>query len=142
MYSDEEIIGSFTNFIVKLIINASKDYKKSMFKKSISEIPMSSELETRVSLSINDKGIFCPFEDNIPYNKLENYLQNKNYYCAMKSLSDRQKHILYLSIVEQLSIKDISKLLKITENNVSKTKTLAIKTFLKNYGGKNGKDKK
>lgn len=140
MYSNEEIIGSFTNFIVKLIINASKDYKKSAYLK-INEIPLFCELETKVSLSNFDNGTFCISEKDITYDKLEDYLENEDYYNAMKSLSNRQKYILYLLVVKCFSIKEVSKIIGITENNVSKTKTLAIKTFLKNYGGyKDGKN--
>lgn len=75
----------------------------------------------------------------IDINHLENIFTKKVYYEAMKSLSNIEKQILYLFVCEKKSLKQISKILKLSKKEVSILKDLAIKHFKDNVNNlKNG----
>lgn len=70
-------------------------------------------------------------------NHPENAFTDIRYYNAMKDIPLEQKKILYLLVVEGLSIKQVSKIFKITPDEVINLKELAIKNFKKNLKGEN-----
>lgn len=133
MISNEEIRSTFTNFIKKIIVNESINYSKKVSLTNKAEVSLNNIfIDEKMSLSIFDDDIFYAFNRKIDYKTLENELSNPNYFYAMKTLSDRQKLILYLTIIEELSIKEVAKIIGTSENNISSSKTQAIKKFINN----------
>lgn len=63
----------------------------------------------------------------------ENAFSDEKYYKAMKDIPRQQKKALYLLAVEGLSIKQVAKMLNVTQEKVIELKDLAIEKFKKNY---------
>ena len=85
-----------------------------------------------VSLSSKDDDTIFLLENNISYKNLENLFSNKDYYKAMCKITDRQKLVLYLNVIENMSFKNISEILNINEITVRTTLTKAKKVFKDN----------
>ncbi|MEN2767335.1 sigma-70 family RNA polymerase sigma factor [Ornithinibacillus xuwenensis] len=66
-------------------------------------------------------------EDDILYTSLEDYIQDKHLYDAIKSLTDNQKRILYLAFIKNMTDTEISKILNVTQQAISKSKKNALK---------------
>ncbi|MDO5556638.1 MAG: sigma factor-like helix-turn-helix DNA-binding protein [Clostridia bacterium] len=135
MVSNAEIRATFTSFITRIIANESLNYKKKMSCRRKVELNLTDGLVEKMSLSYFDKGIFRALEEKINYKKLENEMSDPRYYNAMKRLSDRQKLILYLNIIEDMSIKDVAIFIGVSENSISNSKSQAIKKFLESIRG-------
>lgn len=72
---------------------------------------------------IVDKGS----EVEIPYTKLEDYIEHKHLYNAIKSLTEQQKRILYLAFIKDMGDTEISKALNVTQQAISKSKRNALR---------------
>lgn len=122
---------SFTAFITKIIKNTSINYKKKKNYILKKEMYFSNELEIEGTIKIEENQLEESIE-KINYLKLEEVFTKKEYYKAMKSLADKEKLVLYLSIIKKIPLKKIANLLKTNENNISKIKYRAKNKFLKN----------
>ena len=113
--------------------NASIDYKRKQIKSKSNETSLDDPFDFKsLSRSCDDDFLFL--SDNlITYDKLENLFSNKKYYQSMKTLNERQKQVLYLTVVKQLPTETVSTMTGLTKDNIRKTKERAIKTFIKNY---------
>lgn len=128
----------FSKFISTVIVNASIDYFRKKKKTEEREQYIDIQEETQLSKLDNCVSSYAYLEEKIDYINLENIFEDKKLYLAIKSLTERQKYILYLNIVEEMSAKDISKLLNISEDTVWVTKAKSLKSirnFVNNYGG-------
>ena len=67
----------------------------------------------------------------------ENAFSNPEYYKAMKKVPLKEKQVLYLTAVEELTIKEVSNILKTSQSNVKKLKSKAIEHFKENLEGLN-----
>lgn len=84
-------------------------------------------------LSVEDSDTFSFCYENYEYDKLENLFKNPKYIKAMKPLTNRQKLILHLSIVEEWNQKEIAEFIGVTIDSVKNTKSQAIQKFLRNF---------
>lgn len=128
--SDNVVKAKFSNYIEKVIKNTSINYFKK--KKHILNTELDIIEIEDVPLSENDNGAIFLLEKDVSHSNLEELFTNKEYYLAMKDLTDRQKLVLYLFIIQSLSVKEIAKIVNISENSVKVTKNQAIKKFLEN----------
>jgi RNA polymerase sigma factor (sigma-70 family) len=122
--------AQFTKYIEFVIKNTATNYFKK--KRSISDKEVELEKNEEVSLSNIDDGTIFLLEKDISYSNLENVFTNQDHYFAMRQLTDRQKLVLYLSIVDSLSAKEIASIIGISEITVRTIKSKAIKLFIKN----------
>lgn len=124
---------TFLSYFKQSLYNASIDYKRREIKSKSNETSLNDPFDFKsLSRSCDDDFLFL--SDNlVTYDKLENLFSNKKYYQSMKSLNERQKQILYLTVVKQLSTQTVSKITGLTKENIRKIKERAIKTFIKNY---------
>ena len=120
---------SFTSYINKIIKNTAINYKKQKANIIKKEIQFSYKSEIEEELMETKKDIKIEEVEKIYYQELEKVFTQKEYYDAMKVLKDKEKYVLYLSIVKQLSLKTIAILLNTNENNVSKIKHRAKNTI-------------
>lgn len=128
----EDILkAKFTRFIESIIKNTAINYFKKKQRISIKEVELEQEKIEEVSLSNTDDGTIFSLEKDISYSNLENVFTNKDHYFAMRQLTDRQKLVLYLSIVDSLSAKEIGNIIGISEITVRTIKSKAIKAFIK-----------
>ena len=123
---------SFTSYIVEIIKNTAINYKK---KKSYI---LNKEIQSLEKAKIDEEIISIENEmkydevERINYQELEKIFTKKEYYNAMKWLRDKEKLVLYLNVIKQLSLETIAILLNTNANNISKIKYRAKKKFLKN----------
>jgi RNA polymerase sigma factor (sigma-70 family) len=125
--SENDFKKSFSSYINRIIKNTSINYfkkKNYLYEKEIDLIS-----EEYVSLSNKDDDAIFLLENDVLYKNLENLFCNKEYYKAMYKLTDRQKLIIYLNVIENMSFKYISEILKINEITVRTTLTKAKKAF-------------
>ncbi|WP_232713360.1 sigma-70 family RNA polymerase sigma factor [Bacillus xiapuensis] len=66
-------------------------------------------------------------QEELSMNQLEDYITDEKVYSAVSSLTNKQKRILYLMFVKDKKEKEISSILGISQQAVSKQKKAAIK---------------
>lgn len=126
MKNYKKIRNSFTSFISKIIINTSINYKR-----KITYINKREE-ELKENFTDINNDILDTFVEEVNYLQLEKVFSNTKYTDAMSKLTDREKLILYLIVIDEKSVKDVAKILKLSENNVTIIKYRAKNKFLKN----------
>ena len=128
---------SFTSYIVEIIKNTAINYKKKeryILNKEIQSLEKTEINEDIISVEneIKDEEV-----ERINYQELEKIFTKKEYYNAMKWLRDKEKLVLYLNVIKQLSLETIAILLNTNANNISKIKYRAKNKFLKNLNNIN-----
>ena len=118
--NEEKIRNSFTAFINKVIENTAINYKKKLANKSKNEIYLSDDLE--ISGILKNTSIADTFVEDVNYLELEKVFTNVEYSNSMKKLTDREKLVLYLTVIEEKPLKKVANLLGTTEDNISKIK--------------------
>lgn len=121
---------SFTSFISRVIENTALNYKKKLNYISNREIHLSEEMEIGGIIKDTNNVMDSLIED-IDYLQLEKVFNNEEYSYAMKQLNDREKFVLYLTVIEEQPLKNVANMLGTTEDNVSKIKYRAKNKFLK-----------
>lgn len=117
------IKGKFTNFIVKLIKNSAINYykQKELYQSRISDIDIE-------NIEIMEGEIMSSsFFD--PKTKPEDVFSDLVFYNAMKKLSDKQKQVLWLLVVEDIKAEEVAKRFNTNVNNIYRIKNEAIKKF-------------
>ena len=127
---------SFTSYIVEIIKNTAINYKKKeryILNKEIQSLEKTEINEDIISVEneIKDEEV-----ERINYQELEKIFTKKEYYNAMKWLRDKEKLVLYLNVIKQLSLETIAILLNTNANNISKIKYRAKNKFLKNLNNR------
>lgn len=72
-----------------------------------------------------------PRIDLVPYEKLEDFIEEKEVYFAISKLTENQKKILYLSYVKNLKEQEIASKLGVSQQAISKQKSLSLKKIRK-----------
>lgn len=128
---------SFTSYIIEIIKNTAINYKKKKSYIINKEIQFLENIEIEGEIINKENEINDEDLEKINYQELERIFTKKEYYNAMKKLEDREKLVLYLSVIKQFPLKKVAILLKTNANNISKIKYRAKNKFLKNI--KNGR---
>ena len=122
---------SFTAYIKAVIKNASTDYKRKLVKSIEREISVSDYSSIPQELLSYDDSSFL-MEKDVTASNIENLFTDEKYYRAMKRLSDKEKLVLFLMVIEEQRAEQVAKMLNTTKENIWKIKSRAIKKFLNN----------
>jgi len=126
----------FTAYIKAVIQNSSTDYKRKLLKSIEHEISVADLSSLPQELLSYDDSSFL-LEKDITYSNIENLFTNEKYYRAMKKLSDKEKLVLFLTVIKEKKADEIAEIMNITKDNVWKIKSRAIKKFLYYLSSKN-----
>jgi len=122
--------NEFTAYIKTVIQNSSTDYKRKVLKTIENEISVEDFTSLKKELSYDDSSFFM--EEDIKYSNIETLFTNKKYYRAMQKLSDKEKLVLFLTVIEDKNAEQVAEIMNTTKDNVWKIKSRAIKNFLSN----------
>ena len=137
--SDEElkkIRKAFTIYIVKVIKHSAIDFIRKQKKYEGRIVYLNDFEEEKVSLSMFDNDTLF-FEEKTNYFQLEKIMTKEKNRKAVEKLTDREKEVMYLIIIEELDTEEIAKRLKISTKTVLNTKNNALKKLRKDLGGYN-----
>ena len=121
----------FTAYIKAVIQNSATDYKRKLLKSLENEISVADFSSLPKELLSYDDGSFL-LEEDIAYSNIEKLFTDERYYMAMKKLTDKEKLVLYLTIVEERTAEEVAETMNTTKDNIWKIKSRAIKNFLHN----------
>lgn len=126
----------FTGFIKAVIQNSATDYKRKLLKSIEHEIFIEDfENLPKGLLSYDDSSFLL--EKDISYSDIENLFTNEKYYRAMKRLSNKEKLVLYLTVIEENKAEQVAEIMNTTKENIWQIKSRAIKNFLHNLSDQN-----
>ena len=102
----QSISEQIDSYIKRTIVNAVKDFKKFEVRKSQKEVSID-DLSNSIS---NDETAILSYMDNYAVFSLhlEDVIEDEQLYKIIKSLSEEQKRILTLSILEEWTSKEIA----------------------------------
>ena len=102
----QSISEQIDSYVKRTIVNAVKDFKKFEVRKSQKEVSID-DLSNSIS---NDETAILSYMDNIAVFSLhlEDVIEDEQLYKIIKSLSEEQKKILTLSILEEWTSKEIA----------------------------------
>lgn len=129
----EQVRIRFTSFITTVIKNTAINYKKRISNKTNHEIEYNENIKEESSLQ---KELTSFFSEHYSATNLENYFSNEEHYNTIKKLSKTQKEVLYYRYIKNLKYSEISKIMRIAENNVRAINSRAlikIRKGLKKY---------
>jgi len=118
----------FIAYIKSVIENSSTDYKRKLLKSIEYEISVADFSYVPQGLLSYDDSSFL-LEKDITYSNIEDLFTNEKYYKAMKKLSDKEKLILYLTVIEEKNAEQTAEIMNTTKENIWKIKSRAIKKF-------------
>jgi len=125
----EKTRNEFTAYIKAVIQNSSTDYKRKLLRTIEKEISIADfENVPQELLSCDDSSFLL--EKDVTYANLEMLFTNEKYYNAMKKLTDKEKLILFLTVIEEKKAEEIAQIMNVTKDNVWQIKSRAIKNFL------------
>jgi len=109
------------------------EYRRKTIKKLDREILMSDLAGLPGELlSYDDSSFLLALEKGTKYSNTENLFENEKYYIAMKRLTDKEKYVLYQTIVEEKRAGQVAEMIRTTKENIWQIKARAIKHFLEN----------
>lgn len=129
----EQVRIRFTSFITTVIKNTAINYKKRISNRINHEIEYNENIKEESSLQ---KELTSFFSEHYSATKLENYFSNEEHYNTIRKLSKTQKEVLYYRYIKNLKYSEISKIMRIAENNVRAINSRAlikIRKGLKKY---------
>lgn len=102
----QSISEQIDSYVKRTIVNAVKDFKKFEVRKSQKEVSID-DISNNIS---NDETAILSYMDNIAVFSLhlEDVIEDEHLYKIIKSLSEEQKKILTLSILEEWTSKEIA----------------------------------
>lgn len=102
----QSISEQIDSYVKRTIVNAVKDFKKFEVRKSQKEVSID-DISNNIS---NDETAILSYMDNIAVFSLhlEDVIEDEQLYKIIKSLSEEQKKILTLSILEEWTSKEIA----------------------------------
>ena len=127
----EKTRNEFTAYIKTVIQNSAMDYKRKLWKSLKNEISVSGFDSLPEELLSHDDSSFL-LEKEITYSNIEDFFTNEKYYRAMKSLTDKEKLVLFLTVIEGKQAEQVAETMNTTKENIWQIKSRAIKNFLKN----------
>ena len=100
-----DIVKEIDSYIKRTIVNSVKDFKKYEIRKMQNEISLN-EISDQLN---NDETAVLSCEDNyaVFYLHLEDIVENEKLYNIIKNLTEQEKEILTLSILEEWTSKEI-----------------------------------
>ena len=125
-----EVKIRFTAYIKVVIENEFKDYLKKV-RPLDKEISFEEFAGKKALLSVDDDSAFF-MERNVIYASIEDFFTDKRHYRAMKNLSHREKTVLYMTVIEDMSAEQVAEALNMTKDNIWKIKSRATEHFMKN----------
>ena len=128
-YSEKEIehvLKSFSAYIKLVVNHAAIDYARKLKSQRYNVISLNECVEKEMSLSMYDNGIFLFSE----IDDSDNIFSNSKYNRTFKKLTKKEQRILKL-YSKNYTPYEISKVLKITQTNVTTIKSRAIIKFKK-----------
>lgn len=134
MGNDNCKYNRFDSFLNKTIILSSKQFYEREIAKNFNELPIIDDESYNVRLIK-----YLQYDDigNDPKNISDfiNLCENPGLVCALKSLSDIEKTVIFLLFEEQLTSKEASKILKICSDSVTRIRRRALKKIEKYMKG-------
>ena len=128
-YSEKEIeyvLKAFSTYIKVVVNHAAIDYARKLKSQRYNVISLNECVEKEMSLSMYDNGIFLCSE----IDDSDDIFSNSKYNRAFKKLTKKEQRILKL-YSKNYTPYEISKVLKITQTNVTTIKSRAIIKFKK-----------
>lgn len=122
MNQELEILeAKFNYFLNQTIIGASKDYYKKQMRYTSREVCImdDEDYEEYIGKFVPEEGEFCVFDDNDELN------------MCIKLLSDIEKTVIFLYFQEEYRTNEISKILKMKEQSISRIKKRALEKLKK-----------
>ena len=119
----------FTAYIKTVIQNSATDYKRKLLRTIKNEISVDDFTSLPKALLSCDDGAFSQ-ENDISYGDIEKLFANEKYYRAMKRLSDKEKLVLFLTVIEGQTAEQAAEIMNTTKDNIWQIKSRAIKKFL------------
>ena len=102
----QSISEQIDSYIKRTIVNAVKDFKKFEVRKSQKEVSID---DLSNSISNDETAILSYMDDYAVFSlHLEDVIEDEQLYKIIKSLSEEQKRILTLSILEEWTSKEIA----------------------------------
>ena len=103
----QDILNQIDSYIKRTIVNTVKDFKKYEVRKANKELPID-DISNKIN---NDKTALLSYMDDYAVFSLnlEDNFEDEQLYKIVKSLSEEQKEILTLSILEEWSSKEIAR---------------------------------
>ena len=133
----EKTRAEFTAFAKTVITNARIDHKRKILKTIKHEISYSDFSAIPQELLSYDEQSLCGdssflLGENSKHSNIERIFTNEKYYETAKAFTDREKLVLYLTVIEDKSAEEVSVIMNTTKENVWKIKSRAIKRFIQN----------
>jgi len=124
----------FNNFLNKVIIFSSKKYYKKEVTKCCNELQIidDNNYSDYLHRYIKYENSTLDFQD---INQFIFECDNATLACALKKLSDIEKIVVFYIFVKHFTNSEISKILHLSNNSISRIKLRALKK-IKNYFGK------
>ena len=103
----QDILNQIDSYIKRTIVNTVKDFKKYEVRKANKEL-LVDDISNKIN---NDKTALLSYMDDYAVFSLnlEDNFEDEQLYKIVKSLSEEQKEILTLSILEEWSSKEIAR---------------------------------
>lgn len=134
---ENDLEKRLSSYLKKTIRGHAKE-KRNYYNKRVKEKELNERNVNKISFKKYLDNYNNDFQNiDVNYNCPENAFTNPKYYKAMKKVPLKEKQVLYLTAVEELTIKEVSDILKTSESNVKKLKRKAIEHFKENLEGLN-----
>ena len=134
---ENDLEKRLSSYLKKTIRGHEKE-KRNYYNKRVKEEELNERNVCKISYKKYLDNYNNDFHDiDVNCNCPENAFSNPEYYKAMKKVPLKEKQVLYLTAVEELTIKEVSNILKTSQSNVKKLKRKAIEHFKENLEGLN-----
>lgn len=112
----QDILNQIDSYIKRTIVNTVKDFKKYEVRKANKEL-LVDDISNKIN---NDKTALLSYMDDYAVFSLnlEDNFEDEQLYKIVKSLSEEQKEILTLSILEEWSSKEIARKLNKSDSRI------------------------
>lgn len=122
---DDIVLGKFITYMKKAISNTRINYLKHQKYLNNNE----NSLNEEEWLLLPDRGNYGHF--SFSYEDIFEFFEDEKMAIAFKSLTDLQKKVMYLNVVEKNTLSEIGQILKVSKKSVEKTKSRALKNLKK-----------
>lgn len=130
----QDILNQIDSYIKRTIVNTVKDFKKYEVRKANKEL-LVDDISNKIN---NDKTALLSYMDDYAVFSLnlEDNFEDEQLYKIVKSLSEEQKEILTLSILEEWSSKEIARKFNKSDSRIRNIIRETIAKIKKEYNDK------
>lgn len=130
----QDILNQIDSYIKRTIVNTVKDFKKYEVRKANKEL-LIDDISNKIN---NDKTALLSYMDDYAVFSLnlEDNFEDEQLYKIVKSLSEEQKEILTLSILEEWSSKEIARKFNKSDSRIRNIIRETIEKIKKEYNDK------